>query len=65
MNTPYPILNFGLGEEVDLLRDAKLYEIGAGTSEVRRIKKIPLIVGVWFSRLSSNLSCSEPHTNLI
>ena len=22
MNTPYPTLNFGLGEEIDMLRDA-------------------------------------------
>ena len=37
MNTPYPTLNFDLGEDIDMLRDAKLYEIGAGTSEIRRM----------------------------
>ncbi len=32
-----PSLPFDLGEQIDMLRDTKLYQIGAGASEISRM----------------------------
>ena len=45
MNTPYPTLNFGLGEEIDMLRDAVYQmsqkEIAPRAADIDRDNEFP------------------------